>query len=177
MFAQTKELRPLRAPAVAGRHVATASIALAVVPLLAAAFSFAGWMRQRESDTHAPAGTPAVVASIGQRPSHNRRYHAEVVSATPFAVGVAQSWTVRLTGRSHRRLANARLAVRSWAPETGEVSPVAASAHYLGGDRYRLDGIYFSRPGWWNVALIIDAASGIDSVAFNIVMPVVRSAS
>ena len=113
----------------------------------------------------------AVVASVGRRASHNHRYHAEVVATTPIAAGVRQSWTVLLTRRGHRRVSDARLTVRSWSPETGEVSEVTPRARYVGGSRYRIDDIYFARTGWWNVALVIDAANGSDSVAFNVVLP------
>src|SRR5437867_582258 len=106
---------------------------------------------------------------FGLRASHNGRYNAEVVStrSTP-AVGMAQSWTVSISRRNHRPVAHARLAVRTWMPETGERSSALAKAHYLGGGRYVIDNVSFSRPGWWNVALVIDGVAGTDSLAFNV---------
>ena len=38
-----------------------------------------------------------------------------------------QSWTLQLTRRGHRRVSGARLAVRTWSPETGEVSAISAN--------------------------------------------------
>jgi hypothetical protein len=61
--------------------------------------------------------------------------------------------------------------VKSWAPETGEVSSKVATSRYVGGGNYRLDGIYFPHAGWWNVALVIAGANGADSVAFNVIIP------
>jgi segregation and condensation protein B len=57
------------------------------------------------------------------------------------------------------------------APETGEVSRITPSAHYVGRGRYVVDDIIFNRPGLWNVALVIDGPAGVDSVAFNVIMP------
>jgi YtkA-like len=116
----------------------------------------------------------AVDASVdfvdfGRRASHNGRYNAEVVStrSTP-AVGMPQSWTVSISRRNHRPVAHARLGVRTWMPETGERSAALATAHYVGGGRYVINDVSFSRPGWWNVALVIDGVAGTDSLAFNV---------
>lgn len=121
--------------------------------------------------TPARADATGVIASLGRRASHNQRYHAEVVATTPLGTGVRQRWTVQLTRRGHRRVSGARLAARVWSPETGEVSAVAPRAEYVGGGRYRVDDVYFPHPGWWNIALVVQAATGTDSVAFNVVLP------
>lgn len=143
--------------------------------VVVAVLAWTAWPWHREAGARAAASpapdAAAIVASVGRRASHGGRYHAEVVSATPFAVGVRQSWTMRLTRRGQRRVSGARLTVRPWAPESGEISPISPSVRYVGGGRYRVDDIYFPRPGWWNVALVIDGAAGTDSVAFNVVMP------
>jgi hypothetical protein len=106
---------------------------------------------------------------FGLRASHNGRYNAEVVStrSTP-AVGMPQSWTVSISRRNHRPVAHARLAVRTWMPETGEQSAVLATANYVGAGRFVIDDVSFSRPGWWNVALVVDGVAGTDSLAFNV---------
>jgi hypothetical protein len=56
-------------------------------------------------------------------------------------------------------------------PETQERSPIRPTARYIGHGNYRLDSLCFSRPGWWNVALVVDGRAGVDSVAFNVVLP------
>ena len=154
--------------AVSSRHLLVGAIVLIVTVA-----TMLG-IRLREADpSRAPAQSDAteIVASLGRRASHGHHYQAEVVGITPLATGVRQSWTVRLTRRGHRRVSGARLTVRSWSPETGEISATAPQARYVGGGRYRIDDIVFPHPGWWNVALVVDAASGTDSVAFNVVMP------
>ena len=115
-----------------------------------------------------PAGA---YADVNRRASHNGTYRAEVVSASTLQVGVPQRWTVRLTSKGHRRAAHARLQVQTWMPESGEVSPMQATAAYAGDGRYVLDGVLFTRPGWWNVALVVDGRAGVDSLAFNVRLP------
>jgi len=112
-----------------------------------------------------------IIASLGRRASHAHRFNAEVVAATPLGTGMHQSWTVQLTRRGHGRVSGARLTVRTWSPETGEVSALTPRVQYVGGGRYRVDDVYFPRAGWWNVALVVTAATGTDSVAFNVVLP------
>jgi len=113
----------------------------------------------------------SVIASLNRRASHNGRYQAEIVSHGPLEVGREQRWTLHVTQRDHQRLNHADVSVRSWAPETGELSRVAATSRYVGDGNYRLAGIYFPHAGWWNVALVIDGAQGVDSVAFNVIIP------
>ena len=55
-------------------------------------------------------------------------------------------------------------------PETGIRSPRRPTAQYIGHGDYRIDSVYVSQPGWWNVALVIEGRMGRDSVAFNVVL-------
>jgi cytochrome c peroxidase len=128
------------------------------------------FLRTLSAPVEKSADTTEVVVSIGLSPSHNGRYSAEVVAAPPPAVGVGPSWTVRLTRRG-QGLSGARLSVRPWAPDTGDASTMSTSVRYVGDGQYRVDGIFFPTPGWWNVPLVIDGAAGVDSLAFNVVMP------
>ena len=185
MLTHTGELPTSASPAGMARYaVRSRHLLVGAVALIVTVATMLGARLREAEPTIAPARSDAtgIVASLGRRASHGHRYHAEVVGTTPLATGVRQRWTVRLTRHGHRKVARARLTVRSWSPETGEVSAAAPRARYVGGGRYRIDDIVFPHPGWWNVALVIDAASGTDSVAFNVVMPTItrdssRSAS
>jgi hypothetical protein len=176
MFSHTAELPTFGAPANAERRgfrmVATAftAILLAAVP---------AWLTSaaRTDDSRVagavsvPRGASTIVTSLDRRSSHNERYEAEVVSATPFALGVPQRWTIRLNTPDSRAVADARVEVKSWAPETGRVSRIRPTARYIGNGRYQVDNIYFARPGLWNVAFVVRADAGVDSLAFNVIMP------
>lgn len=183
MISHTGDLSTLTRPTGADRRPARVIRTLAAT-LVVGVLAWTAWSWHPEGGMGAAAGpapdaadAAGIVASVGHRASHGGRYHAEIVSATPFAVGVRQSWTVRLTRRGQRRVPGARLTVRHWAPETGEISPIAPSVRYVGDGRYHIDDIYFPHPGWWNVALVIDGAAGTDSVAFNVIMPAVARAT
>ncbi len=172
MFAHTEEL-PLRGwPA--RPSWSRPSLSSSAVAVLLAASMLSG-VRAWQLATSAPAETvmvqPGTIVSFGNRASHNRRYHAEVLSTIQPKVGEQQRWTVRLTRHDHRRLAGARLSAELWMPESGARSPIRPSVSYMGGGRYAVDGVYLSRPGWWNLALVIEGSAGTDSVAFNTVIP------
>lgn len=175
MFAHTAELpiHDWRGRSV--RRAPSLTTSLLVVTLAASALCAArAWdiaASARSATASSATSRPGVVTSFGYRASHNRRYHAEVVSAPLPVVGETQRWTVRLTRRDHRRLANAHVTAEVWMPETGVRSPVRPAVSYVGGGRYAIDGVVLSQPGWWNVALVVTGRAGTDSVAFNTVLP------
>ena len=114
-------------------------------------------------------GATVEYADFAARASHNGRYRAAVVD-TRAAPGVsdAQLWTVSISRQDNQRVEHARVAARAWMPETGELSPVQPAVRNIGGGRYVIGDVTFSRAGWWNVALVIDGAAGTDSLAFNV---------
>lgn len=175
MYTQTGELPIFGAPADAEAQGTRLTVTFAGVFLLIGALSWATWGRPAERTslpaTVAVRSAAGIVASLDRRPSHNARYQAEVTAVTPFVLGEPQRWAIRLTGRGERQIANARITVKSWAPETGEVSRIAPTTRSVGRGRYVIDDIYFNRPGLWNVALIVDGTAGVDSLAFNVIMP------
>ena len=144
------------------------------VALITASLVFAAATWIAHVSEASPLVTPAtpglVVASLGSRPSHNGRYRAEVVSVSSLAVGVTQRWVVQLRSTNHLRVAGARIAVHVRMLDAQERTSPPAVASYLGGGRYQVEGIRFGRPGWWNVALVVDGEAGVDSVAFNVVL-------
>ena len=174
MFAHTEEL-PLRGWSArpSWRPTSLSSAVVAVLLAVSALSAARTWnlVDRARAESPAPAARPGLVTSFGNRASHNRRYHAEVVSTSKPVVGTQQRWTVRLARHDHRRLAGARVSAELWMPESGERSPVRPTVSSLGGGRYAVDGVYLSRAGWWNLALVIDGSAGTDSVAFNTVVP------
>lgn len=143
-------------------NVMTFTRASAIIAMLGATMAWGAM-----TDGHAPA-TPRAFASFGHRPSHNHRYHATIVSVSTLAVGQRQRWILSLTARNHSGVAGARIVAEAWMPETDLRSPVRPHASYIGNGQYLIDDVYPTRPGWWNLALIIEGAAGADSVAFNV---------
>jgi hypothetical protein len=174
VIAHADERPTCTAPGADGRRVVAMRPVLVGAVALLATLAPMRWAHSRAARP-TTADAAEMVVSLGRRASHGHRYHAAVVATTPLAIGVRQRWTVQLTRRGHRRVVGARLTARSWSPATGEIAPIAPRVRYVGRGRYLLDDVYFPRPGWWNVALVIDAAgggaAGTDSVAFNVILP------
>ena len=96
-------------------------------------------------------------------PSHNDVYRA---SMTASANG---QWTIEIQTASGTRVPNASLALESWMPDDERLVAEHPRVSELADGRYRVYGLRLDRPGWWNVKLAISAASGTDSLAFNLV--------
>jgi hypothetical protein len=168
MLSHTAEIPILHAPESIHRRASKLILAsIALVPLLSA-LSWAVLSVEASAPRNVTVATSEVFASLNRRPSHNGRYIAEAVAETPIAVGVRQRWTLHVSRPDLRPLEGATIEARSWMPESGTTSPVRATMRYRGGDKYEIRDLVFSTPGWWNVALIIKARDGIDSLAFNV---------
>lgn len=120
---------------------------------------------------HAIRAAHGAYLSLGLRPSHHARYQAVVDAAALIAVDTAQRWVVRFTTRRMRRVANADVSARVWMPDTGVLSARNIRGRYLGAGQYEFRDIRFTQPGHWNVALVVDGTAGVDSLAFNVVLP------
>lgn len=119
------------------------------------------------------------LVSVSMRPSHNGIYRAAVVvGAESPTAGAKQSWTVEIERADGTPVLDAAIAADAWMPASAERRAGGARAGVnLGGGRYRIDGLDFREPGWWNVPLRITSAAGIDSLAFNVVTPAVGTDS
>jgi hypothetical protein len=113
-----------------------------------------------------------VVLSLGDRPSHHNRYRARML---PGAGGVttcrAHAWVLELRTVDGRPVEGANVGIESWMPETGRqaaVQPEISRGPRAG--TYSVARLTFDEPGWWNLKIGIDAATGGDSLAFNLIL-------
>ncbi len=143
---------------------------LVFVLVLGALLYSSGLANARSMDRSREA-TPSVYASLGHRRSHNHRYFAEVTATTALKVGERQRWTFRLNRHNGSRVSDATVIALALMPETGTRATVQPRVSYAGGGVYTIDDVMFSRHGWWTLALIVDGKAGIDSLAFNIILP------
>jgi hypothetical protein len=129
---------------------------------LATAFAFmtviAGWTIVRSGDA-----SVVTFSKLSNVPSHNGVYRASMTASTN------SQWTIEIETASGTRVPNASLALESWMPDEERFVAVHPRVSELAEGRYRVDGLRLDRPGWWNVKLAISTASGIDSLAFNLV--------
>lgn len=116
-----------------------------------------------------------LVTSFGKRSSHNGRYTAQVISVSDVGVDVPQSWIVHLDTRG-RRVAHATVEARAWMPDSAEAPSIPFAVRYARDGNYTMDNVALPAAGWWNLALTIRGRNGVDSVAFNVVIPPARSA-
>jgi len=171
MFAHTAEF-PIASGAGRITRRAVSRNVLHVLIAAAVLFAYRTIVQSSEATAHneritLPAGA---VTDFALHTSHGGFYRANVIAAT-IQAGTAQRWVVRVEGRDHRRVAHADIRTRVSMPETGIESAMHPAARYIGRGEYQLDGVLFTRPGWWNVALVVDGRRGTDSVAFNVRIP------
>jgi len=168
MFTSTAEF-----PATAGvsrRPFDAPSLRGVITLLIAAAILFVLRGSEMLSDRVTQALRENAITDFGRRTSHGGLYRGDVVDAA-LRVGESQQWIIHLEQRNHRRVAHAAVQARVWMPETGVESTVNSAATYVGGGNYRLNDVRFTRSGWWNIALVVDAGAGVDSLAFNVRLP------
>jgi len=133
----------------------------------------AAWLTNRRPEASSIARSirmGTLVAQLDDVPSHNRRYRA-TLEPELTETGQLADWHVLITRADGRVSTRPTLAMRSWMPETPSIVGDRPSAFYLGDGTFRVEGLRFRRPGWWNVSVTISDAGVIDSLAFNLIVP------
>jgi hypothetical protein len=96
------------------------------------------------------------------------RLHSAV---TPVPMNAAHSWEVQVMDAEGKPLSGAVLMVSGGMPESKQALPaISRAAPAYGAGNYVIEGVKFSTAGWWELKLVIEAADGVDSVTFNIVL-------
>ena len=124
---------------------------------------------------------PLVAQEAQSRPNLNQSldrttedgmYRVRIRSAvTPVPMNAAHSWEVQVTDAEGKPVSGAVLTASGGMPERKQALPaVAHAAAAFGAGNYVIEGIKFSTGGWWELKLVIEAADGVDSVTFNIVL-------
>jgi len=114
--------------------------------------------------------TGKLVAQVNDVPSHNRRYRATLRPELTEA-GQLAKWRVLVETTDGKLPARPTIVMRSSMPDAPNVAGDQPTASYLGGGTFRVDGLRFDRPGWWNVSVAITDAGVTDSLAFNLIVP------
>ena len=145
------------------------------ISLVATSVAMAASMLIASADDGFPARraslTP-VVATFSNVPSHNGVYRASMIPS-PDAIepNIALAWTVEIRTAAGLPVEGASLALETWMPDDESVSAARPrTTAELGGGRYRVGGLRFGGPGWWNVKLRVSGEGVTDSLAFNLVL-------
>ncbi|MET0598138.1 MAG: FixH family protein [Mesorhizobium sp.] len=89
--------------------------------------------------------------------------------AEPLRQGPMQSLVVSVSTADGRPVEDATIGIDGGMPQHGHGLPTSpAVTAYLGGGRYRMEGIKFNMAGWWELKLSISAPPGDDRVTFNL---------
>lgn len=85
--------------------------------------------------------------------------------------GELHAWVVTVNTRQGAPVEGAAISVGGGMPEHAHGLPTSPEATvYLGDGRYRIEGVKFSMPGWWQLKLGVSAPAGADEATFNLVL-------
>lgn len=87
------------------------------------------------------------------------------------AINQIHSWTVQVSDTTGNPVHDAVFTVGGGMPQHGHGLPTKprVSNEFESGS-YRIDGMKFSMPGWWEIKLDIRGTHGADTVTFNTVV-------
>ncbi len=109
--------------------------------------------------------------STDRQTDHNRYQVSLHAPAESIAINKLHAWEIRLRTASGAAVAGAHIGIDGGMPQHGHGFPTQPRVtRELGNGRYLLEGVKFSMPGWWEIKLKVDAASGYDEVTFNTVI-------
>jgi len=105
-----------------------------------------------------------------RRSSRDGRYVVEVLERPQPLVGAFQTWLIRLHTAQGEPLQAARLSISGGMPEHGHGLPSKPQIEATGvAGQYRVSGLQFGMPGWWEIHLYISDGRQDDSVTLNVV--------
>jgi hypothetical protein len=85
--------------------------------------------------------------------------------------GELQSWLLTLKTKTGAPVESAAITISGGMPQHRHGLPTSPQAtDYLGGGRYRIEGLKFTMSGWWQLHFAISAGAGSDTVQFNVVL-------
>jgi len=86
-------------------------------------------------------------------------------------IGDFHSWKLHIEDNESGETVNrALIAINGDMPRHGHGLPSNPEAAFLGNGNYRLDGLKFHMPGWWQLVLTISTADKYDRAVFNFIL-------
>lgn len=102
--------------------------------------------------------------------SRQQRYRVTLVQVPDHKVLGTESWLIRITTPDGKPVAGASINVMGGMPEHGHGLPSQPAVQAgAGNGEYRIEGLSFNMPGWWEVSLYISHQKRDDTVTFNLI--------
>lgn len=85
--------------------------------------------------------------------------------------GELHTWIVTVKTADGKPVDDAKIKIDGGMPDHNHGLPTSPQiTENLGEGRYRIEGVKFSMPGWWELRFDISAPAGADTVTFNLVL-------
>lgn len=102
--------------------------------------------------------------------SRQQRYRVTLVQVPQHRVMQAESWLIRIATPDGTPVTGASVNVMGGMPEHGHGLPSQPAVQAgTGNGEYRIEGLSFNMPGWWEVSLYISHQKRDDTVTFNLI--------
>lgn len=89
----------------------------------------------------------------------------------PLPLNQIHSWTLHVETAEGQPVENAEISIDGGMPQHGHGLPTRPQVtENLGGGDYRVEGMKFQMPGWWEVRFDIKAGGQSDTVTFNLIL-------
>lgn len=90
----------------------------------------------------------------------------------PLQLNQLHSWVIHIETVNGDIVENAKITVSGGMPDHNHGFPTAPRVtEYLNNGDYRMQGVKFSMPGWWEMRLTVVAKGQSDQLTFNLILP------
>jgi hypothetical protein len=105
------------------------------------------------------------------RHTEHEKYRVAIHPLTEPAINKMHQWELEVRTARGEPVTGARIDVAGGMPQHGHGFPTQPRVtKELGNGHYLLEGMKFSMPGWWEIKLNVNAASGNDAITFNTII-------
>ena len=115
---------------------------------------------------------PLTTLDFGKRrATQTGRYKVTLQRPDDVPLNSFQTWVVHVETQDGKPVSGASLSVRGGMPQHGHELPTQPRVTKdLGNGDYRVEGIQFSMPGWWEFQVRVTEASAADIAIFNLAL-------
>jgi hypothetical protein len=115
---------------------------------------------------------PLTTLDFGKsRVTREGRYRVTVQRPDDVPLNAFQTWVVHVETMDGKPVTGASLTINGGMPQHGHDLPTRPRmTKELGNGDYRVEGIQFSMPGWWEFQVRVDREAAADTAIFNLAL-------